>query len=396
MLRWLVLVLVLLIPFTCWSKEEAEETDWSQYDSIDPLDPSAGDFMDADASAVTIAANKEYRDGNYEQAARLYLAALKFNPGDSGGIYNLACCYGLLGEAELAALYLGYAVTAGYTDLGHVEWDPDFDPVRGSQVFIDKVAELNEAAEMKEAELGLQLKIESRAFFNCRVQLPEGYDPAEPYPLLVGLHGYGHWPDGFIKLWGRFEDPQFIYASPQAPYPFAGGKDIGYSWNTWSEEQEHVWPAATAMSKAYVRDVVEQLRAQYYVSDVYLLGFSQGCFMAYQVGLSDSSLVDGIMCFGGWLEEELIPAQVMEDASTRVRVFIAHGNEDKVVEYGAGETALARLEELGYDVTFFTFDGAHQVPEDACLAAQEWMMKPPPPVIEKGEEYVKDAAEEEV
>ena len=374
----LVLV-VLACPVAACSDDDAadQELDVSVYDAIDPLDPAAGEFLDVDTAALARLATAEYRNGNYEQAARLYLAGLKQNPADAGEIYNLACCYGLLGEAELAAEYLKRAVSAGYSDLEHIQWDGDFDSVREAEAFVAAVAELEAAKAEREAGLGMQLDIESRAFFKCRVRVPEGYDPGKAYPLVVGLHGYGHWPDGFIKVYDRFGDPQFIFAAPQAPYPFSGGKDIGYSWNTWSPHEDHVWPAAQAMSREYVRDVVEQLRARYLVSEVYLLGFSQGCSLAYTAGLSDPELVKGIVCFGGWLDEDLLTEAMLERASG-VRVFIVHGNQDNVVEFESGKAALARLEELNYDVTFYEFDGAHQVPEEACLAAQEWMLNPPP------------------
>ena len=103
---------------------------------------------------------------------------------------------------------------------------------------------------------------------------------------------------------------------------------------------------------------------------------SQGCSLAYTAGLSDPELVRGIICFGGWLDEEILTEEKLKLAGG-VRVFIAHGNHDNVVEFEKGRQALARLEELGFDVTFYEFDGAHQVPEDACLAAQEWMLNPP-------------------
>jgi predicted esterase len=291
---------------------------------------------------------------------------------DGGSIYNLACCYGILGEAELAALYIERAYNAGFEDIGHMSWDPDFENVRGEDVFDDKLKTLFESAEEAEARLGDVLYFDSPVYFECRVYLPDNYDPNKTYTLVVGLHGFGSNHDRFITLWEKFADRELIYASPQAPYPFLVGNGIGYSWANWIPGHRWMSERATLMTENYIAHVVKNLQHKYKVSDTYLMGFSQGCAFTYQAGIKNHELFKGLICFGGWLDVDWIGEAAIE-AAKDLRIFIVHGTEDRMVEFAAGEESRDHLEGLGYDVTFYEFDGAHTVPEEALQAAEAWM-----------------------
>ncbi len=340
--------------------------------AIDILDPSVGDFLDIDLTALEKAANDAYQAGDYETAAKYYLASLRYDIADGGSIYNLACCYGLLGNADLAAKYLKRAVKAGFTDIEHINWDPDFDKVRGTDVLDNAVAEIAAMVEEQQAGLGDLIHTSASGFYQCRLRLPENFDPDKSYTLIVGLHGLGSNPDRFIGLWDRFESPDFIYASPQAPYPFSVGNEIGYSWETSDENDPELLGESVSMTEDYVIGVVESLKSRYRIDKVYLLGFSQGCAFTYLTGITNHELFDGLICFAGWLDTETLTGEML-DRAKGLRVFIAQGTEDRMVEYATGVQARDTLIAHGYDVTFYEFVGGHAVPAEALQAAEKWM-----------------------
>lgn len=177
------------------------------------LDPSAGDFLDFRLDSVSAAANAAYQKQNYAEAARLYLEALNYDITNSGDIYNLACCYGLLGKDTLAALYLTRAVRAGFDDLEHAGRDPDFDSVRSSPVFAAAFESASVRAQAKAKQAGLALTVNARTLLPVHVRLPEGYDSTRAYPLFLGLHGYGSNPGQFARLYERAGSPQLIFAA---------------------------------------------------------------------------------------------------------------------------------------------------------------------------------------
>lgn len=366
------LLIVANIPTTASSATNA--IDWSDPESIDIYQEDIGDFLDADVSEFAKKAQELYTAGEYEDAAKYYLAVLRYDINDGMSLYNLACCYGLLGDAELAAKYVKRAVNAGFEDIGHIRWDPDFDSVRDSDVFSSAVDELAKTVEEKQEALGDVIHFDSPAFFECRIKLPDNYDPGRKYTLMVGLHGYGSNPDRFITLWDKFETHDFIYVSPRGPYPFMVGKNIGYSWAKGFPEHRLMSERAQRMTEDYIGGVMRNMKHQYNIGDTYLMGFSQGCAFTYMAGIKHHDLLDGLICFGGWLDDGWIGEKNI-NAAKHLRVFIGHGTEDRMVEYDAGVEARDYLTEHGYDVTFFDFDGAHAVPEDEARAAEKWMRK---------------------
>jgi len=135
------------------------------------------------AEDALLLADSAYAAGDFPGAALRYIEALRMDPGDAGGIYNLACCYGLMGEPELAATVLRRAWISGFDDIAHIRQDPDFGLVREHPVFSALLDSLTSVAGDREAALGRDMVFTAEAGFHCRVRTPEGWDGIEPLPL---------------------------------------------------------------------------------------------------------------------------------------------------------------------------------------------------------------------
>jgi len=336
---------------------------------IDPSDPSAGDFLDADLTAYRTTADEAYRNGNWNLAIRYYLAALSSDIHDEITIYNVACCYALLEEVELASLYLQRAVIAGYNDLEFMRSDPDFDGIREDPLFIGTMEHIAAALFEPPEYSGIQLDLANPAVFPCLVQLPPNYDPYYDYTLLVGLHGYGDSPENFIRLWEYFLEPDFIYACPRAPYPFMENNMTGYSW--FLPNREDIG-RLDAVSVDYVESVVEALKAKYSVGEVFLFGFSQGCGLSLLSGIRKPDEFAGIIGFGGRLHETFLDSTEAGDLA-ETNFFIANGTLDEGADVTEGRTTTEALRELGADVHFETWNGYHLVNREVLRSAAAWM-----------------------
>lgn len=345
--------------------------------AIDPLAAGVLDGLAFDSAALDKQAMLLYQSGNYMDAARVYLGLVQRNPANGAALYSLACCYGLLGKDELAGKCLKLAYGAGWTELDWAKGDPDFALVRNKPAFDAAMSALTAQVAEKQAGLGELVHFTAQSYLPCRVLLPSGYDPQKAYPLVVGLHGYGDNHEHFTALRKKLGDIPAIFAVPEAPYPFPEGNSIGYSWMEGGDEKsDEPWHAVTKLTEQYVMDAVHGLQARYKVSETYLLGFSQGCGLTYMVGIDNAPEFAGLICCGGWLDTEWLGPEKLAAGKT-LRVFIVHGNEDKTVEFAAGTGARDKLKELGYDVTFFEFKGAHRVPEEAMQAAAKWLLREP-------------------
>jgi predicted esterase len=345
--------------------------------AIDPLAPGALEGLEFDAAALEKQATLLYQGGSYMDAARAYLALLKRDPGNAAALYNLACCYGLLGKDERAGACLKLAAQAGWSDIDWAKNDPDFALVRGMPAFDQALSGLSASRAEKQAGLGELLHFTATSYLPCRVLLPQDYDPARTYSLIVGLHGYGDNHEHFTALRKKLGDIPVIFAVPEAPYPFPQGNETGYSWMEGGKDgSDEPWKEVVRLTEKYVLDVVAGLKQRYNIGEIYLLGFSQGCGLAYMVGLDNPDVFAGLICFGGWLDTDWLSDEQLARAKA-LRVFIGHGTEDRMVEFKAGEAARDKLQALGYDVTFFQFAGGHRVPEEATQAAAKWLLREP-------------------
>ena len=70
------------------------------------------------------------RSGQYAEALRLDFRLVQLRPDDVIARYNLACTLSMVGDVEEALSVLDQALALGYGDMGHLESDPDLEPVR--------------------------------------------------------------------------------------------------------------------------------------------------------------------------------------------------------------------------------------------------------------------------
>ena len=153
---------------------------------------------------------------------------------------------------------------------------------------------------------------------------------------------------------------------------FLAGRRFGYSWWLDNPREELVRAESVTLTMDYVADLVGQLRRLYPVGEVYLLGFSQGAACAYHAAIRNHDIVDGLICFGGWLEADEIGDERLGEAA-ELRVFIAHGRQDPAVRFERAEEARDLLNTHGYNVTFFPFEGGHRIPDAGLAEVIGWL-----------------------
>lgn len=339
---------------------------------IDPMDTSSGDFLDIDLNDYQQYAMDAYSGGNYSLAARYFLAYLSRNISEEDAIYNLACCYALLGEAQLSALYLRRAVTAGYSDIGYIRQDSDFDGVWDDPVFSETVELIAGVLGEPPQFTGDVILFEAGSAHRCLLRFPEDFDDTQnAYTLVIGLHGYGDSPESFIRLWGYFDSPDFIYACPCAPYSMRENGVPGYSWFRMGSDSIETM-RLDLVSADYVVSAVEYLRSRYNISDVFLLGFSQGCGLTWLTGLTHPREFSGLIGMGGRLDPSFIPDSLIGEIDG-LFAFVANGTQDESVDFALGAAAIEILENLGVHVTFSAWDGPHRINRAVLLEAQNWM-----------------------
>ncbi|MEZ5339685.1 MAG: hypothetical protein R3F46_15670 [bacterium] len=373
--RFAFIICSLLLSLLAISVAVAQEADpqlEAALAALDISDPGFADELALDSSVYAREAAAAYNSGDYSRAAGCYMLALQRAAGDASLLYNLACCQGLLGNAELAGRYLRLSVANGFGDAFGMQHDPDFEKVRDDPGFSQVLTELLAELEMDSKAAGQRIYFPARTWQPAWVRYPENYDPAEPHRLLVCLHGYGSNAEDFMGIRERFSDPDFIMICPRAPYPFSLGAETGYSWAGWTADGG-LTLESFADSQAYLDEVIGGMRRTHNISEVYLFGFSQGAMFSVYEGLSSPLLVDGVIIFGGALYDFLIGDGLLRDQPGKLRWYVVHGSRDTQVEFERGQALRDALLEAGHDVSWREFDGAHSVPAEEVKLAEAWM-----------------------
>ena len=340
-----------------------------------PSDNEAADFLKTDLSVLRDNAVEAYNQGNFAGAARSYLELLKYNIDDKTSLYNLACCYGLMGNDKLAAEYLDLAAQAGFDDLASIMQDRDFARVRQSAKFKAVTDSILSRYNAKRSTLGNEIYFDACAIFECRSHLPENFDKTKSYPLVVALHGYGGRADYMIRIWEQFDQPEFIFVAPYAPYHFLQNGALAYSWNLWLTEGEEFPGEDFDITENFIIKLVNDLKSVYNISDVYLMGHSQGASTTYITGIKHHELFKGIIAISGplgsyWLDDTAL------DTGKNLRTLIIHGKNDRTIKYYEGQSAKTLLEKHGYAVEFISHDGGHELPPPTILKQiGQWIEK---------------------
>ena len=331
------------------------------------------EVLESNPDNLTKEAWQAYQQEDYKEAIKFYQQFIYHNSSESNAIYNLACCYGSLENAELAAKFLDYAYDTGFRDFPHIKQDIDFKAVKDKAVFQQTLNKIEKKWSESNNNQTETVYLENKVFQKGLISLPPHYSRKQSYYLVMALHGYSSNANNFLKLCNSSKRDSLIFAVPFAPYPFSVGKDIGYSWNLWTEDEEISKNSALA-SQNYILNFIEYMKNNYNISEVYLFGFSQGAFFSFDMILQHFDQIDGIIPFGGGFhtlpsKEEV--AKIPRD----IRLFVAHGKKDKVVEFRKSKKSVELLNDNGLKVKFVEFDGAHHVPIPILQQAFDWIHK---------------------
>ena len=223
------------------------------------------------------------------------------------------------------------------------------------------------------------IRIINQAIFTCDVQFPADYSPDIGYSLLIGLHGGGGSFETFRNIREHFIDPHFILATPQAPYKWLLEGEIGYDWSAWPSEDTSFMKDAIALTSTYIETIITNLTTRYRIKSVYLLGFSQGSIIAQTAGINKHDLIDGIIILSGpeiyhpGKPEIVWPSVKSIKNANNLRIFIAHGKDDHVVNLELAKKSKNQYTRWGFDVTMFEFEGGHEISGSAMREIQKWL-----------------------
>jgi len=212
------------------------------------------------------------------------------------------------------------------------------------------------------------------------VDRPEG---DEPFPLLVGFHGYAERAEHMLEALQRIRGERpWLLVSVQALNRFyTRSQDVVGNWMT-REDRELV----IADNIAYVAAVVAAVRRDYpTTTHVVYAGFSQGVAMAYRAlafaaagpGVSPNTAgpgeSPGIRAAGGILLAGDVPPDVAPWLASLPPLLIGRGTTDDWYTEAKAAADLSLFAAAGVSPQILVFEGGHVWDESFITAAGQFL-----------------------
>jgi phospholipase/carboxylesterase len=180
--------------------------------------------------------------------------------------------------------------------------------------------------------------------------VPKSYRPGAPAPLAVMLHGAGGQARRVASLFSVANELGVIVLAPES----RGG--------TWDGIRGHYGPdiefLERALEQTFDRCAIDSRR-------IAIGGFSDGATYGLSVGLASGDLFTHILaCSPGFI--------IRGGLTGKPKIYISHGTADQILPIDATTRIVPRLKDVGYNVTYKEFEGAHSVPPPIAKEAIEW------------------------
>lgn len=177
---------------------------------------------------------------------------------------------------------------------------------------------------------------------------------------MVVLHGLGDSREGYRWLPPALSLHWMNYLLVDAPDPYFGG----FSWYDFSGD-----PApGIERSRRLLFDVVESLEARGCpAAQMIVFGFSQGCLMAWELGLRYPKRFAGLIGISGYLHDPRGLVEAMSPVARRQRFLITHGTLDPLIPCEGVREQVRLMREAGVRIEWHEFPKAHTIHDEPEL-----------------------------
>lgn len=166
-------------------------------------------------------------------------------------------------------------------------------------------------------------QVQQRAY---ELDAPKGSSPEVAVPLVILLHGYAAsgWAQTVVTPFGEIIDQkQFVLARPNGTVNSLGKR----FWN--ATDYCCDFDRTGVDDVAFLRALIADVRSKRAVSQVFVVGHSNGGFMALRLACEASDVIDGVVSLAGatWLEDGKCAGGRM------IPVLLVHGTKDETIRY---------------------------------------------------------------
>lgn len=190
---------------------------------------------------------------------------------------------------------------------------------------------------------------------------------------IILLHGVGSNEQDLFNLADRLPADSYVI-SPRGQFVLGAGR---YAWYQvdFSTGKPVINAAQEASSRELLLIFIRQIKQRYHVDEVYIGGFSQGAIMSYSIGLTHPDEVRGVIALSGRLLDEIKPLVLAGEKKylEELKVFIAHGVQDRTLPVHYARTAKEYLETLTIPVAYQEYPTGHEISSLVLNDLNNWL-----------------------
>ena len=195
-------------------------------------------------------------------------------------------------------------------------------------------------------------------------------------PLLLLLHGYGSNEQDLFSFEEALPDNCYV-VSARAPFDLQYGSYAWYAINFDADENKFSDIQQAQESRDLIVTFIDELAANYPidVTNVTLVGFSQGCILSYAVGVSYPSKINKIVAMSGYFNDKIATSNFETNNFENLKIFASHGSVDQVVPVTWARKAKPELEKLNIDIEYTEYPVGHTISQQNFYDAVNWLSK---------------------
>ncbi len=193
-------------------------------------------------------------------------------------------------------------------------------------------------------------------------------------PLLLLLHGYGSNEHDLFSFAAELPEEYYI-VSARAPYNLQYGSYAWYAINFDADQNKFSDNDQARISRNLIAKFIDELIANYPidVSNVTLIGFSQGTILSYAVALSHLEKVHRVVAMSGYVNQDILEDNYLKNSFANLKIFASHGTVDQVIPVEWGRKAKPFLENLGIETTYKEYPVGHGVSPQNFYDFKNWL-----------------------
>jgi phospholipase/carboxylesterase len=212
------------------------------------------------------------------------------------------------------------------------------------------------------------------------IELQTGH---HPIASVIWLHGLGADGNDFVSIVRELKLPdsmpvRFIF--PHAPmravtinggYIMRAWYDLGQGASGLTSNENDIRASQAEIEKLIEREISRGINSD----KIILAGFSQGGVIALHTGLRYTKKLNGIMALSTYLAMPDLLATEASAANKSIPIFMAHGDQDAVINISVAEKSRDTLLHQHYKVEWHDYPMPHSVCTEEIEAVSAWLQK---------------------